>query len=113
MEAEVARRWRGRFDETLRSAARVARRWAAGAGRRPHHLAAAALAAGLALAPNARAAVPVAALVAGAAALVAARAAGTPAWPRALLVSAMLCVGAVTGVWRVHAIDASAERAAP
>jgi competence protein ComEC len=112
MEAEVARRWWERID-ALSSATSVLRRAAAVLGRRPYHLAAAALALGLSLAPGARGAIPIAAIFAGAAALLATRACGSPSWPLALLTATMLCVGGVAGAWRIDAIDRSAERAGP
>jgi competence protein ComEC len=112
MEAQVAGRWRALVQAFI-PAAVVARRWAAALGRRPHHLGMATLAAGLALAPAARVAIPVAALVAGAMGLAGGRAAAKPPWPLALLAIAMLCAGGVVGAWRVGAIDHSAELAGP
>src|SRR3954464_9391898 len=112
MEPEVARRWWDRID-ALRPATPVVHRLAAALGRRPYHLSAVALALGLALAPSARAAVPIAAIFAGAAARVAARAAGSPTWPLSLLAATVLCVGGVAGAWRIDAIDRSAECAGP
>ncbi|MEA2397371.1 MAG: competence protein ComEC, partial [Thermoleophilaceae bacterium] len=112
MEAQVARRWRARAPIVM-SVGAAARRSAAALGRRPHHLAMGALAAGLLIAPNPRVAMPVAALSAGAVAMTAARAAGKPSWPLALLGVVMVCGGGVVGAWRVTAIDGSAERAGP
>jgi competence protein ComEC len=113
MEAELGRRWRDRINILLPATAAV-RRSGAALGRRPHHLAAAALAAGLALAPTAaRDAVPLIALMVGAASFVAARPASNSPWRLAALAAAMVCSGAVVGAWRVDALDSSAERAGP
>jgi competence protein ComEC len=112
MDAEVERRWRVLID-LLRPVAAKARTSAASLGRRPHHFAAAMIAAGLALAPDARGAVPIGAVAAGAAAALAARAAGTPGFRLAAVATAMVCAGGVVGAWRVDAIDSSAERAGP
>jgi competence protein ComEC len=74
--------------------------------RRPYHVALAALAAGLALAPGASVFRLVAAAAVVAAALSAVRASGL-----APLAAVLLCAGALAGIWRVEAIDRAAGSA--
>jgi competence protein ComEC len=98
--------WRAHLDIGGWSAAKIAR-FRDRVGRRPYHVAAAALAVGLALAGAPK---PAAVITAGmgAAALAAVR-----LQRLALLVAAMVIIGALAGGWRLNAIDASAARAGP
>jgi competence protein ComEC len=86
---------------------------AAGAARRPHHVATAGLAAGIAAAAAPWWVPSVAALVALTIAFVAARAAASRELPLAAIALGALVAGAALGALRLTAIDATARRAGP
>jgi competence protein ComEC len=112
MDEEVDARWPALL-EIASPGREAARRWSEALAKRPFHMATAALAVGLSLAPGARALTPFAALAAAGLVGAAARCAGRRPAPLALLAAAMVCIGAVVGTLRVNAIDRSAELPGP
>ena len=108
-EARLIRWSRGRIAAaTERSTA-----WAAVAGRRPHHIVMAGLAAGIAAAPAPAWAAPSAALVIAAVAVATVRPSGARPFRFAAFAVAAVLAGAVLGTLRLAAIDSAARRAGP
>ncbi len=106
MGAAVAERW-PRLGDIATRAIEAARGAGEQAGRRRYHVAMAALACGLALAPAPKWAPVAGGIAAGALAVARRRARG------AFLIAAMMCLGALVGEWRLSTIDHGAALAGP
>jgi competence protein ComEC len=111
MDGGVAARWGPAVERLVRPDSLRPR--AQAIARRPHHLGAACLAIGLAVAPASRGAAAVAVLTCGLSTLAIARLAGGRVPWLALLAAGMVCAGALAGLWRLGAIDRAAALGGP